>query len=146
MTKFYMDACCYNRPLDNQRQQRIYYESQSILTLIWRSYWGYYELIGSEALLFELRNPLARLLFHFAVRDIVRYDLSVKKRAKQIRAGSNIKEMDSVHLASAEAAGVNVFLTTDDRLIKACAKIPLPYRVLNPVIYLFSEVLNDDDR
>ncbi len=58
--------------------------------------------------------------------------------------------MDAIHLACAESAEVDVFLTTDDRLLKKAKRIGkiLKVRVANPVHWLMevlgSEKNNDD--
>ncbi len=51
--------------------------------------------------------------------------------------------MDSLHLASAEFGRVDVFLTTDTKLIRACRNTVTRMRVMNPVSYL-AEVIEDD--
>ena len=53
--------------------------------------------------------------------------------AKDIVYKSSIHELDALHLASAIIAGVEVFLTVDDKLIKACDKLNLNIKVTNPV-------------
>jgi len=52
--------------------------------------------------------------------------------------------MDSLHIASAEAGHADVLLSTDDRLIRACKKLDLDVRVMNPVSYL-AEVIEHDE-
>jgi len=42
---------------------------------------------------------------------------------------------DSLHLALAEASRQDVFLTTDDKLLKCANKIDLNIRVANPVVW-----------
>ena len=32
--KLYLDTCCYNRPFDDQTQERIHLESEAILTIL----------------------------------------------------------------------------------------------------------------
>ena len=48
------------------------------------------------------------------------------------------RAMDSLHLASAEAAEVDVFLTCDDRLYRRAERFKkqLKIRVENPVLYI----------
>lgn len=56
---------------------------------------------------------------------------------------ATIHEMDSLHLASAEFGRVDVFLTTDTKLIRAGRNTVTRMRVMNPVSYL-AEVIEDD--
>lgn len=46
-----------------------------------------------------------------------------------------LKNFDAFHLAGAELAGCDVFVTTDDRLLAAARRLPgaLKVRILNPV-------------
>ncbi|NLB42830.1 MAG: type II toxin-antitoxin system VapC family toxin [Clostridiales bacterium] len=41
-----------------------------------------------------------------------------------------------MHLALAESYGLDVFLTTDDRLLKTAKKINLKIKTMNPVTWL----------
>ncbi|MDQ2085742.1 PIN domain-containing protein [Herbivorax sp. ANBcel31] len=55
-----------------------------------------------------------------------------------------IKAYDSLHLACAEISNVDVFLTTDDKLMKSVRKLSSNIRVLNPVQW-FVEVIQFED-
>jgi hypothetical protein len=56
--KVYLDACCLNRPFDDQRQLRIRLESEAIVIVLEKFRSGEWQWLGSEALLYELRqNP-----------------------------------------------------------------------------------------
>jgi hypothetical protein len=54
--KVYLDACCLNRPFDNQNQNRIRLESEAILIILNRLHAHEWEWIGSEALEIEIKN------------------------------------------------------------------------------------------
>lgn len=62
---------------------------------------------------------------------------------EEIQQTTATHEMDSLHLVSAEFGRVDVFLTTDTKLIRACRNTALRMRVMNPVSYL-AEVIEDD--
>lgn len=64
----------------------------------------------------------------------------VLDRAEEIRDNSNIKYKDSIHLACAEVAKVNVLLTTDRKFINNSSCIKIFTKVMNPNQWL-SEVL-----
>ncbi|GHT74520.1 hypothetical protein FACS1894124_4540 [Spirochaetia bacterium] len=53
-----------------------------------------------------------------------------------------INEYDSLHLATAEINGYDVFLTTDDDFRRAAIKITLNVQVRNPVEWLLEESEN----
>ena len=105
-------------------------------------------ILGSEVLRAEIlrlpdvdkRDKVQEL--YVTVDEEVTFDAGVKDRASQIQVQANIKAMDSFHIASAEKGRADVFLTTDDRLIKSCKRLRLDLRVMNPVTYL-AEVIED---
>ena len=53
--------------------------------------------------------------------------------------------MDSLHIATAEAGKVDAMLTTDDKLIKACARLNLGVKVLNLVTFLLETAEGDEE-
>ena len=63
-------------------------------------------------------------------------------RAKDFQT-SNIKHFDSLHMALAEGANADIFLTTDDRLIKRAQNTDTRTRVSNPVIWLMEVTDNE---
>ena len=52
--------------------------------------------------------------------------------------------MDSLHVATAEAGKVDAMLTTDDKLIKFCARLNLNVKVMNPVTFLLEMAEGDE--
>lgn len=46
--KIYLDNCCYNRPFDDQTQERIHLESEAMLTILQRGQLGMYIIVGSD--------------------------------------------------------------------------------------------------
>ena len=46
--RIYLDVCCLNRPFDDQRQDRLRFESEAILTILYRCEIGKWKLITSE--------------------------------------------------------------------------------------------------
>ena len=54
ITSVYLDACCLNRPFDDQTQTRIRLESEAILLILSSVEAGRLRLIASEALHFEI--------------------------------------------------------------------------------------------
>lgn len=150
--KIYFDACCVNRLTDDHRQERILREAEAIEALIGlatseRNVW-----IGSVVLEAELsRNPDsdrradAQELLTF-VQQVVKLDDKIMARVRDLQT-MGFSEFDALHLACAETGQVDVFLTTDDRLIRAARRASgkLAIRVLNPVSF-WEEVKNANAR
>ncbi len=147
LMRVYLDACCINCPFDDQRQLRIRLESEAVAIVLEKFQSGEWEWLGSEALFYELsQNPdmenrqrtfaLARM-----THRVVGLSETILQRAEKLQqAGFDV--YDALHLTCAEAGGADVFLTTDDRVIRIAGKRKgLPaLRVDNPVRWL-EEVL-----
>ena len=147
--RLYFDCCCYNRPFDDQSQQRIHDESEAILSLMNRCITLSGTILGSAVLRLEIdgigdtvKREKVRHLYR-AVNEDVGYTSMVRQRAEEICQHSAIHEMDALHISSAEMGRTDVFLTTDARLIRSCRSISLRVRVMNPVSYL-AEVIEYD--
>lgn len=147
--RLYFDCCCYNRPFDDQSQQRIHDESEAILSLMNRCLAVRGTILGSTVLRLEIdgigdtvKREKVRHLYR-AVNEDVGYTSMVRQRAEEICQHSAIHEMDALHISSAEMGRTDVFLTTDARLIRSCRSISLRIRVMNPVSYL-AEVIEYD--
>jgi len=52
--KIYLDNCCYNRPFDDQSQQRIFEETNAIFNIINLSCELDYVIFGSDILIMEI--------------------------------------------------------------------------------------------
>ena len=99
--------------------------------------------IEIERITGQIRKSNVQVLYS-AVNEEVLYNPNIGRRAMALRNMGNVKDMDSLHLASAEYACVDIFLTTDIRLIKVCEILPLRMKVLNPVSYL-AKLVEDDN-
>jgi len=145
--KIYLDACCLNRLYDDQGQPRIRLETEAISLILGKLYRSEWDWAGSEMLLYEIRqNPdLERrqrvLLFASQAQQVVETSDKILRRAEESEK-SGFEPYDAIHLASAEQARVDVFLTTDDHILKVAGrnKKLLPFLVENPVKWL-EEVL-----
>ena len=83
-------------------------------------------------------------MLYQAINEEISFSADIQARARYIQQVSAIHSMDSLHIASAEAGHADVLLSTDDRLIRACKKLDLDVRVMNPVSYL-AEVIEHDE-
>src|SRR5439155_19579235 len=117
------DNSVLNRPFDDQRQPRIWLETLSfslVLTLIEA---GEAKLIRSP--IHDLENGRSPFLLRRRwiekclrlAEASVALNHAIKSRALALEQ-AGVKALDALHLACAEAAGAERFLTCDDRLIR----------------------------
>lgn len=145
--KLYLDACCLNRPFDDQRQPRVRLEAEAISLILQKLHQHEWEWVGSEVLVYELgqtvdaerRERLLLLAGHS--HQVIAITEKILKRAETLET-AGFDSYDAIHLASAEQAKVDVFLTTDDNIQKVAkrSKEALPLLIENPVRWL-EEVL-----
>ena len=135
----YLDNCCYNRPFDDQTQERIHLESEAILMILQRRQAGIYRVVGSNILELEMERmhdaaKKQKVKELYKAADLhINYTENIKKRSKEIMVLSKIRTFDSLHIAAAEEAKADVMLTTDDKLEKMAEKLDLKVRVMNPL-------------
>ncbi len=139
--RIYLDVCCLNRPSDDLSQDRVYLEAEAVLSIVSRCEKGEWTLVASGAIDFELSNTMdadrleqVRMLYA-AARERVRMTDAAEQRSAFFQE-HGLKPMDSLHLATAETNGVDVFLTTDDRLLRSAKRIALNIEVSDPVSWL----------
>ena len=149
--KLYLDNCCYNRPFDDQTQDRIHLESEAVLAILKACENGSIQILSSPIVRMEIdkysngdKREKVRALYSLANPDIPFND-EIKTRAEELRSKSSIRLMDSLHVATAEAGKVDAMLTTDDKLIKACARLNLGVKVVNPVTFLLEMAEGDEE-
>jgi predicted nucleic acid-binding protein len=138
--RIYLDTCSLNRPWDDQAQVRIHLEAEAVIYIIDAARRGMEQLITSDYLLAEILrmpDPVRTVDVMNLIQPAVEHvpqDSSVEARAMQL-AAYNVTGYDALHLAAAEAAQCDFLLTTDDRLIKRCARAgeAIHVKVLNPV-------------
>ena len=145
--RVYMDVCCLNRPFDDQSQDKVRLETEAVVSMLKRCDTDVdWILIGSDIITLEVsknHDYVKRqkvLLLHDGAAEKVKYCEEIKSRAAELME-HNIKLFDSLHLAAAEYADVDVLLTTDVRFLKAVTRTDIKIRVLNPLTY-YLEVLN----
>ena len=111
---------------------------------------GELELVGSDILeieMLKIRNDEKRSnvqgVYHALVSGLIPVTSGLTQRSVQIRSMSNIRNFDSLHLASAEL-GADVLLTTDMKFLKGSQRIGLKIAVKNPVEFVM-EVFGQDE-
>ena len=90
--RIYLDACCVNRPFDDQKQDRIRLQAEAILLIMQHCQKREWEWIGSEVLIFEIeqmpnleRKDRVELLLTSACQVIPLQDVE-RKRGKELEA------------------------------------------------------------
>lgn len=124
--RIYLDNCCYNRPFDEQSEQRVWEESQAKIKIQTRIKTYEYELASSYTLRYEysrIKDDSKRNYINSFVEENteVYVDESYKDELDDIAAkimATGVKMHDAYHVASAIAARCDYFLTADDRLLK----------------------------
>ncbi|ASC69765.1 hypothetical protein XM38_006940 [Halomicronema hongdechloris C2206] len=141
--KIYLDVCCLNRPFDGWQQDRVRFEGEAVLTILQRVRAGEWQLISSEAVEAELErlpNPEKResiLQLLDLASMTVTLDAQIDQRSQALE-NLGFGLYDSFHIACAETTGVDILLTTDDRLLKRAAryKEDIWVQLMNPVPWL----------
>lgn len=146
--RIYMDACCLNRPFDDQTQDKIRIESDTILAILSRCSSGKWKLLSSEILDIEIdktqdgwKKGCVRNLYSMAQEHILLNE-EIVRRAKEFQF-LGVKPFDSLHVAVAEYAKADVFLTTDKGLLSAIHKRKIDLITSNPVFW-FIEVSDNE--
>ncbi|MDE0010200.1 MAG: PIN domain-containing protein [Candidatus Poribacteria bacterium] len=143
--KIYLDSCCVSRPYDNQTQNRIKSETTAIMQIISRFWNGEWQSVTSTVLQFEINqiSDLAKRSFvkglFTSIPQIIFVSVGASEtfRGKQLEA-LGFKEYDALHIACAETGKADVFLTTDDAVIRRAKRLgsQLRIRVENPDTWL----------
>ncbi|WP_008308580.1 hypothetical protein [Leptolyngbya sp. PCC 6406] len=137
--RIYLDVCCLNRPLDNSLQERIRLEAEAVLLIYRKCRLREWSLINSEAIEAEIaqdKDAERRLQLQSALEICetkVMLDEVIENRVRELIT-LGFKPFDATHLACAEAAEADIFLTTDDRLLKRAFRLSnlLNVMVRNP--------------
>lgn len=125
--KVYLDACCLNRPFDDQSQPRVRLETEAVSLVLEKLYQREWDWLGSEVLLYEVgQNPNSEnrqrvRLMALQAHQVIEITEKVLQRAEELEE-VGFGTYAAIHLASAEHGKADVFLTTDDKLLKLAAQ------------------------
>jgi predicted nucleic acid-binding protein len=140
--RIYLDTCCLNRPFDDQTQPAIHEEAEAVLAILSRIETGQWQWVGSEILNVEVEqipDPVRRSRVQ-ALMMMIAYTVLLEQdeitRTEQLQQLGFHPE-DAQHLACAEKAQVDVFLTTDRRLLNRALHLShdLNVHVQNPKVW-----------
>ena len=147
MPRIYLDVCCLNRPFDDQRQDRVRLEAEAVLLILGRCEAGVWQWLSSAVVEEEVNNTPSRER-RARVRNMlsgahstVALTATAVTRAQELKA-MGFRTYDALHLACAEQATVDVFLTTDDRVLRIATRhtAHLQVRVANPLEWLLEVI------
>ena len=145
--KLYLDACCLCRPFDDQSVDRNRVEAEAILTILRRVERAELSLVGSEVLHAEVdlakpteKREAVKAYLALAAEHVAVGTAQLSRMHELI--GLGFKPFDALHLASAESAGCESFLTTDDRLLRKARanSVDLRVPVRNPLTWLAEQL------
>jgi predicted nucleic acid-binding protein len=148
LMKIYLDVCCYNRPFDDQTQERIHLEAEAVLIILSNISVQKWELVGSDIVDFEVSKikdgERAKKVKIITQKILKKQKLTadIIQRAKSIEQ-KGLKPLDAMHIASAEVIQAEYFLTTDDDIVRKCQNHPEIFKkikIRNPIVFL-TEVL-----
>ena len=143
--KIYLDTCCLSRPFNDQISIRIRRETEAVEMILKNFSTGDWSWIVSGALTFEVdnnRDMSQRNEMKYQMAEAyINVSISEIERAR----GRNLeklgfKQLDALHLACAESGNADIFLTTDDRLLRRAKRLSskLHVQVENPYEWLQS--------
>jgi len=124
-------------------------ESEAIINIIDQCEQQDLIIFGSDVLIDEINRisdtgkyEKVMELYLSTASNTIELCESITNRASEF-ISKGIKPFDSLHVASAEYANADVFLTTDKQLLKAIDRLNLNIKVYNPATWLL-EVLLDE--
>jgi len=150
--KIYLDVCCLNRTLDNLEQFRMRMEAEAVTEIIQNCEDGKWILMNSDIIEFEVslhsdsfKQQQVKLILNLA-NIYIQSTENIDLRAEELMKLS-FKFHDALHLAFAEAGDADVFLTTDDRLLRKAKKFSsiLNIEVENPTIWLMNVLQTEEE-
>jgi predicted nucleic acid-binding protein len=147
MITLYFDVCCLNRPFDDQTQDRIHLEAEAVLLIIKHIESDEWRWLSSGVVNFEIQqtpNPDRRYEVQLLTRhahQIVTVDETIIRQAEALK-DLGFKTYDALHLACAEIGLVDVFLTTDESILKRASQYHSHFKisVRNPLEWLWEYV------
>ncbi len=141
MERIYLDCCAYNRPYDDLTSIIINMEAQAKLHIQDKIRSGDYELVTSEMLLTEIndcpfevrqRGILGFVEENSSLHVGASHNEEIDKKARIIME-TGVKYKDACHVASAQVADCDYFITTDKRLLNYRDS---KMKLMNPISFI----------
>lgn len=147
----YMDNCCFNRILDDRSYANIYLDSNSVMMLLELVEKGVIELYGSKMLEVEIaetpdyfKRQKLELMYSLCTHK-VKITEKIIDRSIEIQSFTSIRQKDSIHLACAEIAEVDYFITVDKKLRNNANRMPARVKVVDPTECLMEVLYGYED-
>lgn len=141
--KIYLDVCCLNRPFDDQTQDRVHFEAEAVLSIINHIENKKWQWFSSDAVAYEIsktpNEERQERLWSLESQATHVLDLTetILQHADSIQQ-LGFTRYDALHLAFAKSVNVDVFLSTDDKLLKRAKRYSekIKVTVSNPLSWL----------
>ena len=141
--KIYLDVCCLNRPFDDPSQMRVHLEAEAVLGIIKQVEQAEWTWVSSDAVVYEIsktpNTDRKERLWSLESGASERTELTeaIYLEAEKIRQ-LGFNPLDALHLSCARAAEVDVFLSTDDKLLKKARQHidAIKLHAVNPLAWL----------
>ena len=149
MIKVYLDSCVYNRPFDEQTNERVFIEARAFYVVIKWIEDGKVISVLSDALEYENgltlspdRKGRVKSFFSLAKEHVKLSDGSIR-RAKEI-VDLGLRDMDALHIAMAEEGKAHYLVTCDDGIVNFAERNKRRLRVrVCGILEFLNEVMND---
>ena len=141
--RIYLDTCCLSRLFDPPTQDRVRQEAEAIGQILTFCFKGNWYWISSAILSDEIEQT-PDLIKRSRIKDllpqadqIISLGTDVRTRGKNLES-LRLQEIDAFHIACAEIGNVDIFLTTDDKLLRRAERFhtQLNLRIENPYTWL----------
>ncbi len=136
--RLYFDNNVYNRPFDDQRIPRNRDEARAVEELLEKVGTGEVSLVSSFVVEMEhllspsgVRREEVSVLVGLA-RERVLQDSAILRRASNL-GSMGLKGQDALHIAAAEYAQVDYFVTCDDKLLRRARRLGSIVRAVSPL-------------
>lgn len=146
MLKIYLDNCCYNRPFDDLKQEKIKKEAEAITRIINMFKEGKIKIYKSRAIEYELskistgvKKKQVQYLYNELELEHISYTYELDKRVLDLEK-YNIHYMDAYHIAYAESKNIDYLITVDKQLINGSKRAKLQVKVINPIEFIMEVV------
>ena len=124
MLRVYLDSCVYNRPFDDyRRNERIFLEAMAFYAILHLVEKGGIEIVDSDALRYENeqtadaeRKKRVTTYLNKASNMIVLSEANIERSRLLVNLG--FKSLYALHIAMAEQASAQYFVTCDNDIIK----------------------------
>jgi len=126
--RIYLDVCCLNRPFDDQTQLRIHLETEAVISILQQCETKQWHLITStplEAEIAQIPDPeqLQQVRIALSLASIKVSDSPALRARTSALVKLGFSFYDAAHIANAEKAKADIFLSTDDRLVKRAKQL-----------------------